>query len=222
MEAEEDDEDDEEAPPQEEAPTENEFDQDSHDSDASDPNVAPSGDDDNDEYEDEPQPTKAKPPAVKKPKPGKVLYNDVQHTRDALNGQGGQPDKRATNTYGPFRYFFASHTKFCLVLYPQLLTILSSFRGSKAKAKDKKGGVRNTYKDAPTPRNPPVQNASRAPAAPEPPADIEARYGGVVEDDDDENDEEEHEQAKKSALTGKVARSTSQVRPTHLLSVLKS
>lgn len=78
---------------EEEAPTENEFDEESHGSDA-DQDVAPS---DDDNYEDEPQATKAKPPAVKKPKKGKVIYDDVQRTRDELHGHG-QADKRSPNT----------------------------------------------------------------------------------------------------------------------------
>lgn len=104
-EVDEDDEEDEleEAPPQEEAPTDNDFDEESHAGSEAEQDVAPSGDDENDDYDDVPQPTKAKPAAVKKPKPGKVLYDGVQRAREELHGRSGsgrERDREASNAYG--------------------------------------------------------------------------------------------------------------------------
>lgn len=116
VEEDEDEEEDEleEAPPQEEAPTDNEFDEESHAASEAEQGVAPS--DDNDDYEDQPQPTKAKAPAVKKQKAGRVLYDDVQHARDKLNRNGDQLDKRASDTYGFLQSLFTSQLILCLML----------------------------------------------------------------------------------------------------------
>lgn len=78
-------------PPEEEAPTNNEFEQDSHASDA-EQDVEQESDDDDDDYDDYdegPQPAKTSPLAVKKPKAGKPLHDDVQRARNnAMRSMG--------------------------------------------------------------------------------------------------------------------------------------
>lgn len=190
--------------PSKEVPTDNEFDKESHAASDSDQDVAPSNSEDNN-YEVEPRPLKAKAPAAKKPKRGKVLYDDIQNACGGLNGHGS--GGQVTNRQITADLYSLLLTLYLLLHSSMLTNITSLLLPDRLTARSKArtvGFVQCTRLLRP------AQSANRVSVAPKP-ADIEVRSGGVVDDEGDEDEEEEHVHAKKTGATGKIIRTTSQV-----------